>query len=89
MPRELVTRCAGESFFPNKAGFYSQWLMYDGQNYTPCRYYPGFLELAAVANNPNETEIRLKHMAANRNPVKALIATANELLGIKARDSPG
>jgi hypothetical protein len=89
MPRELVTRCAGESFFPNKAGFYSQWLMYDGQNYTPCRYYPGFLELAAVANNPNETEIRLKHIAANRNPVKALIATANELLGIKARDSPG
>lgn len=88
MPRELVTRCAGESFFPNKAGFYSQWLMYDGQNYTPCRYYPGFLELAAVANNPNETEIRLKHMAANKNPVKALIATAMELLGIKARDSP-
>lgn len=88
MPRELVTKCAGESFFPNKAGFYSQWLMYDGQNYTPCRYYPGFLELAAVANNPNETEIRLRHMAENKNPVKALIATANELLGIKARDSP-
>jgi hypothetical protein len=89
MPRELITKCSSESFFPNSAGFYSQWMLCSEEKYTPCRYYPGFLELAAVANNPHETEIRLKHMAAHKNPVKALIATANELLGIKARDSPG
>jgi hypothetical protein len=88
VPREMVVRCSGESFFPKKEGFYSQWLLFDGQNYTPCRYYPGFLGLAAVANNPWETAIRLKHMATNTNPVKALIATAHELHGLKGRDSP-
>jgi len=86
MPEELVRRCAGESFYPKKQGFYSQWLLHDGQNYTVCRYYPGFLGYAAVANNPHETAIRLKHMAVNSNPIRALIATANELLGIKQRN---
>jgi hypothetical protein len=88
IPREMVIRCAGKSFFPNPSGFYSQWLLYTKGDYVPCRYYPGFLGFAAVANNPPETKIRKKHMAANRNPVKALIATANELLSIKGRDSP-
>jgi hypothetical protein len=88
LPKDMVSRCAGEAFYPKKDGFYSQWLLFDGVNYTPCRYYPGFLQLAAVANNPPETAIRLKHMKATRNPVKALIATANELLGIEGRASP-
>lgn len=88
LPKDMVSRCAGESFYPKRDGFYSQWLLFDGVDYTPCRYYPGFLQLAAVANNPPETEMRLKHMKANKNPVKALIATANELLGIEGRSSP-
>jgi hypothetical protein len=84
IPREIVARCAGEAFYPKKEGFYSQWILSDGLYYTPCRYYPSYLQLAAVANNKPETAVRLKHLAQHQNPVVALIETAKELFGVSS-----
>jgi hypothetical protein len=57
-PRELIAVNATESYFPQKGWFYSQWLLDDSGYFTPCRYYPSLLLLAAVANNPEEVALR-------------------------------
>ncbi len=59
-PRNIISRNASESFFPRKEGVYSQWLLDDNGIYTFCRYYPGYEQLAAVANNPSEQTARSK-----------------------------
>jgi hypothetical protein len=63
-PREIIAKNAGESFFPSRAGIYSQWLLDIDGLYTYCRFYPAYVLLAAVANNPDEQIVRtwfLKH----------------------------
>lgn len=45
---------AGESYFPDPQGIYSNWLLDDNGRLTPCRYYPSYAGLAVVANNPEE-----------------------------------
>jgi hypothetical protein len=57
-PQEIIGRNATESFFPKKEGIYSQWLLDDSGIYTYCRYYPGYAQLGAVANNPAEQAAR-------------------------------
>lgn len=87
IPLETISRCATEDFYPKMQDRYSQWVMFDGISYTVCQYYPSNLQLAAVANNKPETEIRLRHMSQNSNPVRALIATADELLGLPSKET--
>ena len=62
-PREVISRNATEAFFPKKEGIYSQWLLDDGGTYTYCRFYPGYPLLAAVANNPDESQQRSEALA--------------------------
>ncbi|MBW4642681.1 MAG: hypothetical protein KME23_06700 [Goleter apudmare HA4340-LM2] len=57
-PYEIISRNSTEAFFPKKAGIYSQWLLDDNSKFTFCRYYPAHCLLAAVANNPQEQELR-------------------------------
>ncbi|MGF1480388.1 MAG: hypothetical protein ACFB4I_13000 [Cyanophyceae cyanobacterium] len=57
-PREIVAKNAGESFFPSRSGIYSQWLLDIDGLYTYCRFYPAYVLLAAVANNPDEQIVR-------------------------------
>jgi len=54
---EFISVNASKSFFPKKSEIYSQWLLDCGYK-TYCRFYPGILQLALVANNPDEQKLR-------------------------------
>lgn len=74
-PKEIVGRNATQSFFPNKTEIYSQWLLDYQGSYTYCRYYPGLLQLALVANNPDEQKLRDEVLQREQgNEVKAMIS---------------
>ncbi|MDP5337517.1 MAG: hypothetical protein NWQ28_02950 [Nodularia sp. (in: cyanobacteria)] len=79
-PRDIISRNATESFFPRKEGIYSQWLLDDNGIYTFCRYYPGFEQLAVVANNPNEQTARQKAMLQHRDKYEAISVFARQLI---------
>ncbi len=79
-PRDIIARNATESFFPRKEGIYSQWLLDDNGIYTFCRYYPGFEQLAVVANNPNEQTARQKAMLQHRDKYEAISVFARQLI---------
>jgi hypothetical protein len=55
---ELIARNASRSFFPKKSEMYSQWLVDCNGYKTYCRFYPGILQLALVANNLDEQKLR-------------------------------
>ncbi|MEO1144135.1 MAG: hypothetical protein AAFY26_00835 [Cyanobacteria bacterium J06638_22] len=57
-PREIISRNSSESFFPKRSELYSNWLLDIDGNIIFCRYYPSAVQLAAVANNPDEQEAR-------------------------------
>ncbi len=79
-PREIIARNASESFFPRKEGIYSQWLLDDNGIYTFCRYYPGYEQLAVVANNPQEQAARQKTMQQYSDKYEAISKFARQLV---------
>ncbi|UKO98459.1 hypothetical protein [Nostoc sp. UHCC 0870] len=79
-PREIISRNATESFFPRKEGVYSQWLLDDNGITTFCRYYPGYEQLAVVANNPNEQTARQQAMQTYSNKYEAISIFARQLV---------
>ncbi|GAX42134.1 hypothetical protein NIES4075_31340 [Tolypothrix sp. NIES-4075] len=79
-PREIISRNASESFFPRKEGIYSQWLLDNNGIYTFCRYYPGYEQLAVVANNPNEQAARSKIMRHHSDKYEAISTFARQLV---------
>ncbi len=79
-PKEIIARNASESFFPRKEGIYSQWLLDDNGIYTFCRYYPGYEQLAVVANNPNEQSARQQSMQRHRDKYEAISVFARQLV---------
>jgi len=79
-PRDIISRNASESFFPRKEGVYSQWLLDDNGIYSFCRYYPGYEQLAVVANNPNEQTARNQFMESYKDKYEAISAFARQLV---------
>jgi hypothetical protein len=79
-PHEIIARNASESFFPRKEGIYSQWLLDDQGVYTFCRYYPGYEQLAVVANNPQEQTARQKAMQHYNDKYEAISVFARQLV---------
>ncbi|HEY9803544.1 MAG TPA: hypothetical protein V6D25_24585 [Leptolyngbyaceae cyanobacterium] len=79
-PRDIIARNASESFFPRKEGVYSQWLLDDNGIHTFCRYYPGYEQLAVVANNPHEQTARQQAMQHYSNKYEAISVFARQLL---------
>jgi len=79
-PRDIISRNASESFFPKKEGVYSQWLLDDNGIYSFCRYYPGYEQLAVVANNPNEQTARNQFMETHEDKYEAISAFAKQLI---------
>ncbi len=79
-PREIIARNASESFFPRKEGIYSQWLLDDNGIYTFCRYYPGYEQLAVVANNPQEQNARQQAMQIHGDKYEAISVFAKQLV---------
>lgn len=92
VPPHLIARNASESFFPKRDALYSQWLLEDTGIFTSCRYYAPFLQLAAVANNPDEHEARAAYMAQaearGQSPLVGLVQFANELVAAIQQDRP-
>ena len=84
VPPHLIARNASESFFPKRDELYSQWLLEDIGIFTVCRYYAPYLQLAAVANNPDEQAARDAYMAqaeANgQSPLAGLVAFSHALV---------
>ncbi|MDY6899944.1 MAG: hypothetical protein SWZ49_17965, partial [Cyanobacteriota bacterium] len=79
-PRDIISRNASESFFPRKEGVYSQWLLDDNGIYSFCRYYPGYEQLAVVANNPHEQTARNQFMETHEDKYEAISAFAKQLV---------
>jgi hypothetical protein len=79
-PKQIIARNASESFFPRKEGIYSQWLLDDHGTYTFCRYYPGYEQLAVVANNPHEQSARQQAMQQHPDKYEAISAFARQLV---------
>ena len=79
-PKEIISRNATESFFPRKEGIYSQWLLDDNGIYTFCRYYPGYEQLAVVANNPDEQAGRQHAMQQYNDKYEGLSVFARQLV---------
>lgn len=61
--RSIIARNASEFFFPKRSELYSNWLLDVDGTYTYCRYYPSTVQLAAVANNPDEQAARARVLA--------------------------
>lgn len=71
--RMIVARNASESFFPKRSELYSSWLLDIDGVFTYCRYYPSQMQIATVANNPDEQDARSRVLAQYPN---------NKLLGM-------
>lgn len=61
--RTIIARNASEFFFPKRSELYSNWLLDIDGTYTYCRYYPSPVQIAAVANNPDEQLARARVLA--------------------------
>ncbi|WP_013334315.1 hypothetical protein [Gloeothece verrucosa] len=79
-PKEIISQNAGDSFFPRKQKIYSQWLLDDNYTYTFCRYYPGYEQLAVVANNPDEQFARLQAINHYADKYEAISVFARQLV---------
>lgn len=92
IPPHLIAKNASESFFPKRDELYSQWLLEDSGTFTVCRYYAPYLQLAAVANNPDEQLARDAYMAeaaANGEaPLVGLVRFADELVAAIRQGRP-
>jgi hypothetical protein len=54
----VISQNASKSFFPQRSGLYSNWLVDADGMLCHCRYYPSEVQLAIVANNMEEQEAR-------------------------------
>lgn len=59
-PKDIICQC--ERFKPNRHNLYTQWLLDHSGIYTFCRYYPAYVQLAIVANNPDEQAVRSEYL---------------------------
>jgi hypothetical protein len=78
-PREVIAQNAEERFFPKREALYSQWLLDDAGIYTFVRFFPSYIQLGVVANNPDEQEARTAYMLAMADPYKGLAAFSREM----------
>ena len=85
-PREIIGFNATERFFPKKQGVFSRWLLDDTGIFTLCRYYPSYIQLAAVANNPEEQTARNAFLNHYDNKYEALAAFADYLVSCIRND---
>ena len=56
--RTIIARNASEAFYPKRSGLYSNWLVDIDGHSIYARYYPGSVQIAIVANNPDEQYVR-------------------------------
>jgi len=64
--RTIIARNASEAFFPKRSGLYSNWLVDIDGHSIYARYYPGPVQIAIVANNPDEQYARTLKLEQSR-----------------------
>jgi hypothetical protein len=79
-PREIIANNSTEGFFPKKQGIFSRWLLDDSGIFTLCRYYPAYVQLAAVANNPEEQSARTQFLRHYPDKFEGMAAFADHLI---------
>lgn len=79
--RHIIGQNASEQFYPQPQGIYSRWLLDDRGVFTFCRYYPAYVQLAAVANNPDEQAVRTYFLRRYANKYEAYSEFAKYLTG--------
>lgn len=88
-PSEIISRNSTEAFFPKRESIYSQWLLDDNGKLTFCRYYPAYCLLAAVANNPNEQELRTLYLTKyKQNPMLGMVKFSEAYVGMIRQEEP-
>lgn len=60
---DIINQNATEFFLPRRSELYSNWLIETSDRYWQCRFYPGEMILATVANNPAELQARARVLA--------------------------
>ncbi|MGK7875422.1 MAG: hypothetical protein AB4426_19615 [Xenococcaceae cyanobacterium] len=60
---EIISQNSTEHFLPRSSELYSNWLIERSGRFWQCRYYPGEMVLATVANNQAEQKARERIMA--------------------------
>ena len=84
VPPAFIAHNASEAFFPKRDQLYSQWLLEDKGIFTVCRYYAPYLQLAVVANNPDEQAARDAYMTEakthGQDPLVGLVRFSHELV---------
>jgi hypothetical protein len=78
-PTSLIEKNASPNFFPNPTEGYSQWLLESQGTYTPCRYYPSWQLLAALANNPEEQKARREILERSGNSLVGLTKFSRQI----------
>ena len=78
-PRQVIAQNAEERFFPKRELIYSQWLLDDAGVYTFVRFFPSYVQLGVVANNPDEQATRSAYMSAMGDPYKGLAVFSKEM----------
>jgi hypothetical protein len=78
-PRDVIAQNAEERFFPKRELIYSQWLLDDAGVYTFVRFFPSYVQLGVVANNPDEQAARTAYMSALEDPYTGLAAFSKEM----------
>ena len=88
-PSEIISRNSTEAFFPKRESIYSQWLLDDNGKLTFCRYYPAYCLLAAVANNPNEQELRTLYLTKyKQNPMLGMVKFSEAYIWMIRQEEP-
>jgi hypothetical protein len=82
IPAQLINKCASRDFDRIPGRFYSSWLLLFGsKSGIYVRFYPSLFLLAAVANNQDETALRLLCMKESMgNKVEAMVSMAKQLV---------
>lgn len=74
---DIIAQNASEHFLPSQSELYSNWLIERNGRYWQCRFYPGEMILASVANNQAELNARDRVMAQYPNTLRG------QMLGLK------
>lgn len=69
-PLDIISQ--NQYFTPSKIGFYSNWLLDNNGVFTFVRYYVPFIQLAIVANNPDEQAARQYYLDKFSNKFEAI-----------------
>ena len=78
-PPSIISNNGTEKYLPNKAAFYSSWLLEDRGQLIPTRYYCPPELLAIVANNPEEVVVREQTFSRCGNKFQAVAQLAHQL----------